>query len=256
MKHTARASPSFCCPVSARACGVGSGKFRPWRVGFVRPHVWQHAPTYAQVALVDWLKALQADLRFDVVDAVLPEEMAECHPLHATIYNRALAYYFSQEFQKAELVSPVMNALIAAGNQVSPQSYSAALARQIELVRLMDRMTQDYDVLVTLATAGVAPLRHVEERPDSALMWTLAQLPSISAPVFKGPRALPYGLQIVARKYNDPLLLKFVAEAVQRGHLPASSFAQAYGVNAATNAGAGPAAAAPSASTANEMAAA
>ena len=206
---------------------------RPWRVGFVRPHVWQHAPTYAQVALVDWLKALQSDLRFDVVEARLPEDMAECHPLHATIYNRALAYYFKQEFQKAELVSPVMNALIAAGNQVSPQNYSAALARQIELARLMDRMTQDYDVLVTLATAGEAPLRHVEERPDSALMWTLAQLPSISAPVFKGPRALPYGAQIVARRYNDPLLLKFVAEALQRGHLPAHSFAQSYGAPAA-----------------------
>ncbi len=205
---------------------------RPWRVGFVRPHVWQHAPTYAQVALVDWLKSLQTDLRFDVVDAVLPEDMAECHPLHATIYNRALAYYFKQEFLKAELVSPVMNALIAAGNQVSPQGYSAALARQIELVRMMDLMTQDYDVLVTLSTAGEAPLRHVEERPDSALMWTLAQLPSISAPVFTGPRALPFGLQIVARRYNDPLLLKFVAEAVQRGHLPASSFTQAYGMGA------------------------
>ena len=202
---------------------------RPWRVGFVRPHVWQHAPTYAQVALVDWLKALQADLRFDVVDAVLPEDMAECHPLHATIYNRALAYYFKQEFQKAELVSPVMNALIAAGNKVSVPGYSAALARQIELARLMDRFTQDFDVLVTLSTAGVAPLRQVEERPDSALMWTLAQLPSISAPVFKGPHALPFGLQIVARRYNDPLLLKFVAEAVQRGHLPASSYQQRYG---------------------------
>ncbi len=203
---------------------------RPWRVGFVRPHVWQHAPTYAQGALVDWLKAMQADLRFDVVDAVLPEDMAECHPLHATIYNRALAYYFKQEFQRAELVSPVMNALIAAGNKVSVPGYTMALARQIELARLMDRFTQNFDVLVTLSTAGEAPLRDVEERPDSALMWTLAQLPSISAPVFKGPRKLPFGLQIVARRYNDPLLLKFVAEAVRRGHLPAHSFHQRYGV--------------------------
>lgn len=205
---------------------------RPWRVGFVRPHVWQHAPGYAQVALVDWLKTLQADARFDVQPATLPEDMAECHPLHATIYNRALAYYFASEYQKAALVSPVMNGLIAAGNKVSPQAYTAALARQVELARLMDRFTQGFDVLVTLSTAGEAPLRHVEERPDSALMWTLAQLPSISAPVFKGPRQLPFGLQIVARRYNDPLLLRFVAEAVQRGHLPASSYAQAYGVGA------------------------
>jgi hypothetical protein len=60
-------------------------------------------------------------------------------------------------------------------------------------------------------------------------MWTLTQLPSISAPVFRSPRGLPYGLQIVARRYNDPLLLKFVAEGVAHGLLPASSFEQVYG---------------------------
>ncbi len=212
---------------------------RHWRVGFVRPHVWQHAAGYAQVALVDWLRRLQADARFEVIDTALPEEMAECHPLHATIYNRALAYYFKQEFQKAELVSPVMNALVEAGNKISPQSYSAALARQVELARLMERFTQGFDVLVTLSTAGEAPLRHVEEKPDSSLMWTLAQLPSISAPVFKGPRELPYGLQIVARRYNDPLLLQFVAEAVQRGHLPSTSFEQRYGMDTGEGTGAG-----------------
>ncbi len=235
-------------PVSDRAFSDSARQAapqdRPWRVGFVRPHVWQHAPTHAQVAIVDWLKALEADKRFEVLPAALPEDMAECHPLHATIYNRALAYYFKNEFQKAELVSPVMNALIEAGNKVNPASYTAALARQVELVRLMDRFTQGFDVLVTLSTAGEAPLRHVEERPDSALMWTLAQLPSISAPVFKGPRELPFGLQIVARRYNDPLLLKFVTEAVQRGHLPAHSFAQRYGVAAAASRQTAPAAAA------------
>jgi Asp-tRNA(Asn)/Glu-tRNA(Gln) amidotransferase A subunit family amidase len=222
---------------------------RPWRVGFVRPHVWQHAPGHAQVALVDWLRQLQADKRFDVVSATLPEEMAECHPLHATIYNRALAYYFKQEYQSAGLVSPVMNALIDAGNRISAASYAAALARQVELARLMDRYTRDFDVLVTLSTAGEAPLRHVEERPDSALMWTLTQLPAVSAPVFKGPRALPFGLQIVARRYNDPLLLKFVAEAVQRGHLPASSFAQTYGLAAGVPAAAADAASAATSTT-------
>jgi Asp-tRNA(Asn)/Glu-tRNA(Gln) amidotransferase A subunit family amidase len=212
---------------------------RPWRVAFVRPHVWQHAPAFAQQAMERWLQQLAADPRFEVVEATLPEEMAECHPLHATIYNRALAYYFKSEFQQAELVSPVMNALIEAGNQISPQSYASALERQVELARLMERFTRGFDLMVTLSTAGPAPLRHVEERPDSALMWTLTQLPAISAPVFKSPveglrGGLPYGLQLVARRYNDPLLLAFVAEAVERGHLPRSSYEQSYGAREVT----------------------
>lgn len=210
---------------------------RPWRVAFVRPHVWQHAPDHARLAIAQWLQRLQADSRFELIDATLPEDMAECHPLHATIYNRALAYYFKDEFKKAELVSPVMNALIEAGRGISPESYASALDRQVELVRQMDRFMRDFDVLVTLSTAGEAPLRHVEEQPDSALMWTLTQLPSISAPVFGSPRGLPFGLQLVARRYNDPLLLKFVAEAVRHGLLPATSFEQAYGETRAAKSG-------------------
>ena len=202
---------------------------RPWRVAYVRPHVWQHAPAYAIDAMEAWLRRLAADPRFEVIDATLPESMQESHVVHATIYNRALAYYFKDEYKKAELVSPVMNALIEAGQGISAEAYEAALDRQVELSRAMEQFTRGYDVLVTLSTAGEAPLRHVQEMPDSALMWTMTQLPSLSAPVFKSPRGLPFGLQIVARRYNDPLLLNFVDEAIAHGLLPATSFGTTYG---------------------------
>ncbi len=202
---------------------------RPWRVGFVRPAVWSHAPAYARQAMDGWLQDLAADARFELVEAELPPEMDQAHRVHATIYNRALAYYFKEEFKKAELVSPIMNGLIEAGQRISPAAYEAALDEQVQLARAMERCTRGYDVLVTLSTAGEAPLRHVEELPDSALIWTLAQLPAVSAPVFKSPRGLPFGLQIVARRYNDPLLLRFVAEAIERGLMPPHSYATQYG---------------------------
>jgi Asp-tRNA(Asn)/Glu-tRNA(Gln) amidotransferase A subunit family amidase len=202
---------------------------RPWRVGLVRPHVWSQAPAYARQAMNDWAAKLDADPRFEVVEAVLPPEMAESHDLHATIYNRSLAYYFQAEFRKSELVSPVMNDLIEAGQRISPAEYAQALDRQVDLSRSMERFAGSYDVFVTLSTAGEAPLRQIEETPDSALMWTLTHLPAISAPVFKSPSGLPFGLQLVARRYNDPLLLKFAAEAIERGHLPATSHLQRYG---------------------------
>jgi len=201
---------------------------RPWRVAFVKPHVWRHAPDYATAAIEAWVHKLAADARFEVVTPELPADLAEAHQVHATIYNRALAYYFKEEHKKAELVSPVMNALIEAGQRISPQSYEAALDRQVQLARQMDAFARGVDVIVTLSTAGEAPLRHVEEAPDSALIWTLTQLSAISAPVFVSPRGLPFGLQLVARRYNDPLLLAFVDEAVQRGHLPATSFETPY----------------------------
>ncbi len=202
---------------------------RPWRVAVVRPPVWRHAPDYAVQAFDRWLRQLGGDARYEIVEAELPPDVFESHPVHATIYNRALAYYFKEEHTRAELVSPVMNALIEAGQKISPASYEAALDRQVGLARQMDRFLRGFDAMLTLSTAGEAPLRHIEEAPDSALMWTLTQLPSLSAPVFTSPRGLPFGLQLVARRYNDPLLLRFVDEAIERGHLPATSYGRAYG---------------------------
>lgn len=213
---------------------------RPWRVALLRPQVWSHAPGYARQAVEGWawLARRSRACGIEIVEPELPFELAECHRVHATIYNRALAYYFKAEHERAEplssVMSPVMQALIEAGQRITPAEYEAALARQVELARVADRFMRGFDVAVTLSTAGEAPLRHVEEAPDSALMWTLAQLPAISAPVFRSPRGLPFGLQLVARRYNDPLLLKFVAEAVRAGLLPTNSFVQAYGAEAAT----------------------
>jgi Asp-tRNA(Asn)/Glu-tRNA(Gln) amidotransferase A subunit family amidase len=208
---------------------------RPWRVALLRPQVWAHAPAYAQRSIEGWCwqaERMMGKRHIEIVEPELPFELAECHRVHATIYNRALAYYFKAEHERAELVSPVMNALIEAGQRITPAEYEAALERQVELARIAESFFRGFDVAVTLSTAGEAPLRHVEEAPDSALMWTLTQLPSISAPVFRSPRGLPFGLQLVARRYNDPLLLKFVDEAVAAGLLPATSFEQAYGMQA------------------------
>ena len=204
---------------------------RPWRLALLRPQVSSHAPAYARQALEGWCWLARRTLgeRVEIIEPELPYELAECHRVHATIYNRALAYYFRAEHGRAELVSPVMNALIEAGLRITPAEYEAALERQVELARVAERFMRGFEIGVTLSTAGEAPLRQVEEAPDSALMWTLAQLPAISAPVFRSPRGLPFGLQLVARRYNDPLLLKFVDEAVQAGLLPARAWAQAYG---------------------------
>jgi Asp-tRNA(Asn)/Glu-tRNA(Gln) amidotransferase A subunit family amidase len=73
----------------------------------------------------------------------------------------------------------------------------------------MDNFFSDYDILISLSTAGAAPHRDIIEKPDTALMWTMTHLPVISAPVFTSPEGLPFGLQIVARKYNDLLLFNF-----------------------------------------------
>ncbi|MBT9512444.1 MAG: amidase [Acidovorax sp.] len=195
---------------------------RPWRVAFIRPHVWKHAAPYAVAAIEEWCKRLTA-AGCDVTEPALPAGLEESHDVHATIYNRALAYYFQEEFKKAELISPVMNELIEIGRDIPNEAYVAALDRQTALARAMDGFFADVDIIVTLSTAGEAPLRHEDEPPDSALLWTLTYLPVVSAPVFRSPSGLPFGLQLVARRYNDPLLMRFIDSLVARGLLPEGS---------------------------------
>lgn len=210
-------------PISDSALGDAARQAapttRPWRVSIVRPHVWSHVPAYGCKDFDALCARMAANPRFDVREAVLPAQMERSHHVHETIYNKALAYYFQEEYKRAELISPVMNRLISAGQLLTPAQYQQALDEQVSMSRQMDAFFDHTDVIMTLSTAGEAPPREQEEAPDPALMWTLTHLAAVSAPVFASPHGLPYGLQLVARRYNDPLLFRFIAEASAHGLL-------------------------------------
>lgn len=196
---------------------------RPWRVGFARTHTWEHAPQYAKDAVEGFIESLKTTPGVEVNDAELPESMQRSHETHATIYNKALSYYFQTEYKYAEHVSPVMQELIAAGNEVTKDQYLQALAAQAQMIRDMDAYFGEFDILISLSTAGEAPLREVTELPDPALMWTLTHLPVVSVPKFTSPSGLPFGMQVVARKYNDYLLLNFLAYLESKKFIPTSA---------------------------------
>jgi Asp-tRNA(Asn)/Glu-tRNA(Gln) amidotransferase A subunit family amidase len=195
-------------------------KSRPWKVAFVRTHLWDKAYPYAKKAITSWISRLAEEKDITVAETELPESMAESHRVHATIYNKTLSYYFKEEFKQNQLVSAIMNDLIVQGNSLSVAEYQSALKRQVELESDMDLFMKDYDIMISLSTAGEAPLRDEVERPDPALMWTLTHLAVVSAPLFVSPKGLPFGAQIVARRYNDPLLFKFCRTLNERGLIP------------------------------------
>ncbi|MEK7602527.1 MAG: amidase [Patescibacteria group bacterium] len=194
---------------------------RPWRVGFVRTHTWDDAEPYAQEAFLAFAKKLGEERGFEVVDATLPELLRQAHETHETIYDKALSYYFQNEYKHAEDISPVMQEMIEKGKAITPEMYQVALARQSEMLYAMDEYLKEFEVLITLSTAGEAPLREVREKPDSSLIWTLTHLPVVGVPAFRSPDNLPFGFQVVARKYNDYLLLSFLDTLRERNLIPA-----------------------------------
>jgi Asp-tRNA(Asn)/Glu-tRNA(Gln) amidotransferase A subunit family amidase len=182
---------------------------RPWRVAFAKTHTWVDAPDYAQKSAEDFAAALGRRKGIDVVEARLPAEMETAHSVHQVIYDKTLSYYFEEEFQSREQISPIMSEIIERGKKISVAEYHRALEQQESLASAMDEFFGECDVIVSLSTAGEAPLRQEVEKPDPALMWTLAYLPVISAPVFTSPTGLPFGMQLAARKYNDLRLFRF-----------------------------------------------
>ena len=193
-------------------------KKRPWRIAFVRTHVWNQAEEYAREALLEWANKLSATSHMEVHEAELPSSMRLAHEIHSTLYDKTLSYYFQEEYKRSELVSPMMNEIIEHGFTISPEQYRVALSRQEVLARDMDEFMKTYDAMICLSTAGEAPLRDDREKPDPALMWTMTYLPVISAPVFLSPKGRPFGVQLVARRYNDFLLFNF-AEDLRSKHL-------------------------------------
>lgn len=218
--------PNF--PVSNRALNDSARQVKaankPWKVALVKTHTWDYASEYAKQALYSFAAKAAEISNIEIHEVDLPVEMEQCHATHATIYDKTLSYYFSEEYQKSELVSPVMRHLIQSGLGISVESYHSALKRQEELIHQMDHFFEGYDVMVSLSTAGEAPPRDETERPDPALMWTLTHLPVVSAPVFASPKQKPFGIQIAARKYNDILLFSFIDHLKYVNLIPASCY--------------------------------
>lgn len=194
---------------------------RPWRVALVRTHTWKYASNYAKDALISWAKSLSSH-NIDIIEAELPEVMIRSHQVHEKIYDKTLSYYFTEEHNKKELVSPIMNEIIRRGKELPVADYLSALQEQETLCHAMDSFLQGYDAMISLSTADAAPRRGTEESPDPALMWTLTHLPVISAPIFATPQGLPFGAQLTARRFNDRLLFKFGAHLRSADLIPDS----------------------------------
>lgn len=199
---------------------------RPWKVAFVKTHTWEFAPGYAQNAINSWSEKLSDFEDIQIEEVNLPSVMDKSHTIHSIIYDKTLSYYFKEEFKKDTLVSPIMKDLISHGNGIPIAEYQNALIKQEKMAISMDDFFKKFDVIISLSTAGEAPIRdelNQLELPDPSLMWTMTYLPVICAPVFVSPDGLPFGVQIISRRYNDCLLFKFCNYLREMNLIPAMS---------------------------------
>lgn len=115
---------------------------------------------------------------------------------------------------------PLYHGMISRGARISPDAYENAIEKQRVLSGLLDGEFADCDAILTSSTHGIAPKRMEPDKPDTCLVWTLCGVPAINVPLFRGPQGMPFGAQIVGRRFNDYLLLKFAGflDVLQTGN--------------------------------------
>lgn len=195
-------------------------KNRPWKIAFVKTHVWDNAEDYTKSSILRFIKSVSSIKGVKVIEKELPKGFEQSHEIHSTIYDKALSYYFKDEcVSHPELISDVFKDMVERGKKIPLDKYREGMEKQIKLTYLLDDWFKDFDAIFTISTAGEAPKmsNYMDEKRDTSLIWTMCRVPSMTLPVFKSPNGMPFGIQVAARKYNDYLLLSFLKFLEEKG---------------------------------------
>jgi len=174
------------------------------RIGFVRPPQWTKLEGYTQALLEDAARRL-AHAGATVREATLPAEFAHAEAAHRAITCREFALNFTREIGHHwdELSEDLREGKIKTGLAVSFEQYREAQAIAVRCRQGIAAMFADYDVLLTPAATGEAPVGWNTGDSTLASPWTLMHTPNMSVPVFTGPNGLPVGAQLIAAQGND-----------------------------------------------------
>jgi amidase len=186
------------------------------RIGFCRTPYWDKADRPTQEALEQSVPRLQrAGAR--VTSIALDGEFARLVEVHTSISTyemfRALAY---ERTRFPEQISEMLMGRLLGGGRVTREKYEEAQAvAQRCRARLAD-VYRDCDALLVPSAMGEAP-EGLDSTGDPLFgaSWTVLHVPTVTVPVFRGPKGLPIGAQIVGPLGMDSHTLQ-CAEWVHR----------------------------------------
>jgi Asp-tRNA(Asn)/Glu-tRNA(Gln) amidotransferase A subunit family amidase len=145
-----------------------------------------------------------------VREVELPPVFGYALDWHRSIMEPDIAKSFENEYEQGRArISTVLREMIERGRKVAAVDYSRALDGALALRRELDRLFDEYDVILTPATPGAAPMGlDATGSPMFCTLWTLVGVPAISVPILRGEEGMPMGAQLVGRKGDDAGLLR------------------------------------------------
>ena len=148
---------------------------------------------------------------------VEPSEPGFARPaaiLQTLFWGRAALTVSKLGPEQRALLDPAILASAQQGERLSALDYLRAEAQRIELAERLAQYHRRFDLLLTPATADVAPehdapdaLALLGQRAPFAGAFSLTRQPAISIPVGLSASGLPIGIQIVGRHFEDARVL-------------------------------------------------
>jgi Asp-tRNA(Asn)/Glu-tRNA(Gln) amidotransferase A subunit family amidase len=153
--------------------------------------------------------------KYNLYDINNIDFLNDIHQIHEDMYAKSLSYYFKNEIKQHESVSDIMVEMIKKGEKISAEHYVKISKFQPIITKKMNDLFEKMDFIIVPSTATPAPKIGDFEKDDTCLIWTYFGYPAISIPLFIDDESgLPFGLQIIAKKYDDFSLLNFAENII------------------------------------------
>jgi aspartyl-tRNA(Asn)/glutamyl-tRNA(Gln) amidotransferase subunit A len=192
---------------------------RGLRLGIVEDFTFRNVdPEVAQAVqdAVDMLANLGAQIK-TVSIPLLSGKIDFRYPLTILLYefNQILGDTYRAEPNK-DLFGPVVQTNIAQGEQITQETYAAAIDRRPGEIAEIRQVFREVDAFITPTHPFVAPPLTVNAEGDAGVRQFTVPIsytgfPAISIPCGFNAMGLPIGLQIVANDFQERLLFRIAA---------------------------------------------
>ena len=179
------------------------GSLAGLKVGFARTPSWDQCEPSVRTAMEQAAGLLERS-GASVSDLDLAGPFEGIHEAHRSILDCEGRSAVLNEVLNTDGIHDEFVAKVENRRGETPESLRAAYRLADECRGHFDDIASGYDIVMTPSATSEAPVG-LESTGNPAMnsMWTLLQVPVVSAPGLVGPAGMPIGVSFVARRYED-----------------------------------------------------
>jgi aspartyl-tRNA(Asn)/glutamyl-tRNA(Gln) amidotransferase subunit A len=145
----------------------------------------------------------------------LSDRLESPSPILTTLFQARAAFTVKDlDTQQRSLLDPAIEEAARAGERLSLLDYLSAERARTELAQRIAALQTSFDLLLTPTTAEAAPSVAAAPSPTRAPFtgaFSLTRQPAISVPSGRDRDGLPLGIQLVARPFDEHVVLRAAA---------------------------------------------